>query len=152
MGIDGKNESKRSRSRGSDGGAMGTSLSITKKSEYKHKQECKLQMGKERTQRYHERARWGGEERRERTTCHMLFAFVKQTRKWMLVVKICWLFKYEKWVASCSRWTLFVSSAPASVEVFDPQQNSRLLYPLCKVWKGILILKYIKEAEGGLIL
>lgn len=56
MGIDGKNESRRSSiqregERENDGGAMWTSLSITKKSEYKHKQECKLQMGKEKTQR-----------------------------------------------------------------------------------------------------
>lgn len=43
---------ERERERGS---AMGTSLSITKKSEYKHKQECKLQMGKEKTQRHYER-------------------------------------------------------------------------------------------------
>lgn len=56
MGIDGKNESRRSRrqregERGNDEVAMWTSLSITKKSEYKHKQECKLQIWKEKTQR-----------------------------------------------------------------------------------------------------
>lgn len=122
MGIDGKNESRRSRrqregERGNDEGAMWTSLSITKNLNININKNANCRYGK---RKYRDSMR-EGVGRSGRTTCHMLFAFVKQTHKWMLVVKICWLFKSEKWVASCSRWTLFVSSAPACEEVFDPQ-------------------------------